>query len=105
SCFPTLAPPQRPPLFPYTTLFRSVDPDSVLLLERGGERLAVGHRHGAVEHHLPLFLRARNEPRLAIGALVHVDVAAGRGLRESGDRKSTRLNSSHVSIPYAVLCL
>src|SRR5690606_40669646 len=30
---------------------------------------------------------------------------AGNGLRPSGDRKSTRLNSSHVKISYAVFCL
>src|SRR5712664_740997 len=65
-----------------------VDPDSVPLLERGGERLAVGDSHSAVEQHLPLFLRARDEPRVAIGAVVHVDVPGGGRLGEGGGCKA-----------------
>src|SRR6266496_4820158 len=109
-------------LFPYTTLFRAglehvglvapgagfgqgaaddllgrpapmVDPDPVLPLERGRERLAVGDRHGAVEQELPLLLRAFDEPLVAVGALVHVDLAMRRGrtggrLRECGRGES-----------------
>src|SRR3989442_11030896 len=51
-----------------------------------GTPLAAGPAQAAVGPPLPLLLRARDEPRFAIGALVHVDVAAGRGLRESGRR-------------------
>src|SRR5699024_11726851 len=78
--------PRRPPrstLFPYTTLFRSRDPSF---------RTTAG--------------RARppgSAPRRRIGCR-----AAHRRARTSavrGDRKSTRLNSSHVSISYAVFCL
>src|SRR6266851_444894 len=69
------------------TIF-SADPDSVPLLERGGERLAVGDGHSAVEHHLPLFLRARDEPLVTIGALVHVDVPVGGRLGEGGGCKA-----------------
>src|SRR5436309_4803690 len=68
--------PPRSTLFPYTTLFRS--PGRRTGPRRG--RLAGGFRH------------------LATG--VAGDAGAGRS-----DRKSTRLNSSHVKISYAVFCL
>jgi len=45
-----------------------VDPDSVLFLERDGERLAVGHRHGAVQQDLAFLLRPLKEPLVAVGA-------------------------------------
>src|SRR5256885_9595897 len=59
--------PPRSTLFPYTTLFRSIDPGRV---RRPGQR-----------------------------------PAAGRLLGRGTDRKSTRLNSSHLVISYAVFCL
>ncbi len=70
-----------------------VDPDSVLLLERGRERLAVGDRHGAVEQDLALLLRPFDEPLVAVGALVQVDPAmrrcrTGRRLRERARGKA-----------------
>src|SRR5438477_7795494 len=75
-----IRPPPRSTLFPYTTLFRShgADERGFLLRSRHGEEAA----------------------RLA-------RVAAGRDRlqREREDRKSTRLNSSHMSISYAVFCL
>src|SRR5256885_7841439 len=75
--------PPRSTLFPYTTLFRSCD------------------------HHTDV----RREPAEALdevgiagpGGLEHRDVLGfGRRLQ---DRKSTRLNSSHLVISYAVFCL
>src|SRR3712207_7499033 len=75
--------PPRSTLFPYTTLFRS------LLQEHGhrpGRRLGRVAARGA-EHGLVL-------PRRA--ARAHVG---------QQDRKSTRLNSSHANISYAVFCL
>src|SRR3712207_8841086 len=80
--------PPRSTLFPYTTLFRSA---SVLLLERGDESL-VG---GVVEVGRPVRGVEKAEHRLADRA---DDVLIG-------DRKSTRLNSSHANISYAVFCL
>src|SRR5256885_12339939 len=93
--------PPRSTLFPYTTLFRSADPvgrmeehplgdlvpptDSGDCFRRRGERLRRGglrrgpRRGGAREA-----LRERERPQ---------------------DRKSTRLNSSHLVISYAVFCL
>src|SRR3712207_8789722 len=90
--------PPRSTLFPYTTLFRS---------EPVGRPAAVQRR-----------------PDLRVVALRHVGSAVGRhgavgpGLDQGGqapleplgglagkDRKSTRLNSSHANISYAVFCL
>src|SRR5258705_6669429 len=71
--------PPRSTLFPYTTLFRSRAPPDVGL--RRGRPAA--HAAGGVLHRGP-----RRDPR-------------GR----ERDRKSTRLNSSHLGISYAVFCL
>src|SRR5690606_40472158 len=45
--------------------------------------------------------RPRREPRVLLGGTVN----GGNGERTGGDRKSTRLNSSHVKNSYAVFCL
>src|SRR5439155_20613913 len=85
--FLMIRPPPRSTLFPYTTLFRS--------LLRDHRRL--GAEHGAApppsERPPAPGGRPRND-RLR---------SCTRGLQ--GDRKSTRLNSSHVAISYAVFCL
>src|SRR5690606_41016677 len=77
--------PPRSTLFPYTTLFRSIDG-----FECGGH---------PGEDDVPNFIllpRAADELKLPF-------VASG-GMAD-GDRKSTRLNSSHVKSSYAVFCL
>src|SRR5256885_13002156 len=82
--------PPRSTLFPYTTLFRSV----LRRERRRARRLRVGRRrHAHGEHGLEAARRQRR-PGLAAAR------AAPRG-----DRKSTRLNSSHLVISYAVFCL
>src|SRR5258707_5787183 len=68
--------PPRSTLFPYTTLFRSV----------------VDSRLGAIEFH-PMVVPCRHQAFFGPFALGIVD------------RKSTRLNSSHANISYAVFCL
>src|SRR2546426_7892199 len=82
--------PPRSTLFPYTTLFRSVG-----------------------------FIQPSLDPPLAIGQLSSYARLHSKALRASGfevccyssyarktrDRKSTRLNSSHLVISYAVFCL
>src|SRR3712207_7525496 len=87
--------PPRSTLFPYTTLFRSLPCPCVeaaeRLLPRGGAADAL--RQQVPERH------AEHEPQ----CLLHDD-PFGRGTG-SGDRKSTRLNSSHANISYAVFCL
>src|SRR5688572_32525429 len=70
-------PPPRSTLFPYTTLFRSV------ARIRAGERM--------------------EQP--AGGARVEIRVARVAAGCAAEDRKSTRLNSSHSQISYAVFCL
>src|SRR5690349_24253277 len=71
--------PPRSTLFPYTTLFRSSD-----LFAHEGQREA-GQR-----------LRDQNQAFW---------IPIANRADDSGDRKSTRLNSSHVEISYAVFCL
>src|SRR3712207_6867426 len=78
--------PPRSTLFPYTTLFRSADP---LGADRRGARVRAGGVPGRVDDAVP------GRPDARIGG-------AGRAGR---DRKSTRLNSSHANISYAVFCL
>src|SRR5690242_20588639 len=75
--------PPRSTLFPYTTLFRSgrVEDKHEDAGLRVAGRVGGGHRH------------------------VRGAVGPPRGRDVEGDRKSTRLNSSHMSISYAVFCL
>src|SRR2546427_6275122 len=86
--------PPRSTLFPYTTLFRS--PSLVGLLLRPDLGLVRG-RH-------PWSQRGDAEDSWC---LVHAGDGRGRraGFSRGGDRKSTRLNSSHSQISYAVFCL
>src|SRR5438477_6804081 len=84
---------QRPPrstLFPYTTLFRSGDLDRVI---RAEVEATLGW------HEMPAEVLSR--PVLDTSKYT-VAMESGRYV---GDRKSTRLNSSHMSISYAVFCL
>src|SRR3712207_7073281 len=91
--------PPRSTLFPYTTLFRSRD-----LLDDAAPELA----HQALERR-----RAeREEAQDEVDGLVVVEEAQPRALGDlpphrhlAQDRKSTRLNSSHANISYAVFCL
>src|SRR3712207_8676004 len=72
--------PPRSTLFPYTTLFRSVDVDDL--------RAPVG-----------------DDLRQAAGGDHHGQRRDERDHPAVGDRTSTRLNSSHANISYAVFCL
>src|SRR5689334_24634174 len=88
--------PPRSTLFPYTTLFRSDhEPNEG---EREYERGAENDRHQEL----------LDEPDSG-GLLSYVKDAVWRSIdllqRITKDRKSTRLNSSHSSISYAVFCL
>src|SRR3712207_8202807 len=79
--------PPRSTLFPYTTLFRSL-----------GARAAAGEEGPAA-----VVEAARRHPFMLSGTgqldTLLVEATGGR------DRKSTRLNSSHANISYAVFCL
>src|SRR2546426_4085984 len=86
--------PPRSTLFPYTTLFRSQHDAEGVDVGMNADRLAqdllgrgVGRRH---------------EPQPGAGP-IHGPLEAVELLRK--DRKSTRLNSSHLVISYAVFCL
>src|SRR2546430_7392668 len=73
--------PPRSTLFPYTTLFRSSAGEHPAL----GRKLRCDRRHGGLQFPIgSTHVRRRHMPR---------------------DRKSTRLNSSHSQISYAVFCL
>src|SRR3712207_8532231 len=92
--------PPRSTLFPYTTLFRSDDAgvrrDDLELLEG---LLAPLEQLVALLVALELLLRVDREG--VLGA-ERVDL---HGVVDDEDRKSTRLNSSHANISYAVFCL
>src|SRR5690348_17850953 len=95
-----IRPPPRSTLFPYTTLFRSHHrrPATAERLDRG-----VGVATGVVDgDHRDAAARERVDLGPARGVKA-ADHHQARGAR--GDRKSTRLNSSHPSISYAVFCL
>src|SRR3712207_8519677 len=93
--------PPRSTLFPYTTLFRSQE------------------RRGAEERLVPQEAEALRDPRAQRRGLDRARLLEGRAHGEErgdgeavgqrvgheGDRKSTRLNSSHANISYAVFCL
>src|SRR3712207_8127900 len=86
--------PPRSTLFPYTTLFRSMIARGVLVghvrrLDREGVD-DVRVRRGAVAVQLPVRRHRQPVPARVV---------------EVPDRKSTRLNSSHANISYAVFCL
>src|SRR5437764_3158186 len=86
--------PPRPTLFPYTTLFRSQRPRQPVEDGRQAERVDVElGRQRDLDAAQP---DAHGEQVLAVGGVVALDVE---------DRKSTRLNSSHRCISYAVFCL
>src|SRR5207253_3594820 len=92
TCFCFFLVPRRPPrstLFPYTTLFRSEDArkakllgDVTIVLHRGAGAYICGEESALLE-----------------------SLEGKRGQPRPRDRKSTRLNSSHVAISYAVFCL
>src|SRR5699024_12768963 len=102
---PLIPPPASPTLFPYTTLFRS-EPGLVqgrAGLARPGSGLA--HQHDVVVHALGEVGGVLGEQvqRNVVGAadVSGLELARGADI-DHQDRKSTRLNSSHVSISYAV---
>src|SRR5687768_18271913 len=85
--------PPRSTLFPYTTLFRSA---------RAGDHDVAGF---GIDEDVLNPLNARQKANF-VGQLVGVVHARfGDGLFDGLDRKSTRLNSSHGYISYAVFCL
>src|SRR5690242_21125542 len=80
--------PPRSTLFPYTTLFRSIH---VL-----APRALIAHASAVPDS---------REMNLLAPAALYTQLVVGLNNPRLPDRKSTRLNSSHMSISYAVFCL
>src|SRR3712207_7275993 len=76
--------PPRSPLFPYTALFRPPGQSNIAVVR--------GHRAATADRDLA-------------GVAVREVEVRGAGREAEQDRKSTRLNSSHANISYAVFCL
>src|SRR3712207_8741094 len=87
--------PPRSTLFPYTTLFRSpisksTHPNQEFdMVMKGSLEITIGHKVLTLDE----------------GDSIYFDSTQPHCLRALGDRKSTRLNSSHANISYAVFCL
>src|SRR2546430_11685791 len=86
--------PPRSTLFPYTTLFRSRENEMLTAVRGGGHN---GGGLGICDDGLVIDLSRMKG--------IRVDPSARTVCVEGGDRKSTRLNSSHSQISYAVFCL
>src|SRR5205085_7780332 len=98
SHFIMLRPHPPPTLFPYTTLFRSAAITlDINLPDIDGWRVLARLKDDPMTRHIPV-------------QIITTDEETERGLRMGAigaltDRKSTRLNSSHSQISYAVFCL
>src|SRR3712207_8395129 len=90
--------PPRSTLFPYTTLFRS--------LYRGGVTVAGASRDpaGGMEVQAKASVAFVGGPNIRVTD-EQIGLAGPEGTPPPVDRKSTRLNSSHANISYAVFCL
>src|SRR3712207_8020237 len=89
--------PPRSTLFPYTTLFRSAVSEGARLAQELGTEchaIVVGAKDGLPDDLLS-----------GLGAYGATKVFRAEGPEGLSDRKSTRLNSSHANISYAVFCL
>src|SRR2546430_5753474 len=92
-----IRPPPRSTLFPYTPLFRS-RLEVLHLVVHQVEPLR-RHRQAAVAHRLQVAADDGQRRAQVVG-----DVG-GHASAQAEDRESTRLNSSHSQISYAVFCL
>src|SRR3712207_7615948 len=91
--------PPRSTLFPYTTLFRSLRRQVAAVLQRLREHL---ERLECTREHDGLLQESLGGRHVALG---HGQASSAREGPGPIDRKSTRLNSSHANISYAVFCL
>src|SRR3712207_7850713 len=91
--------PPRSTLFPYTTLFRSEHAMGAMMngmAAHGGE-VPVGVTYLVFSDYM--------RPTLRLAAMMGLPAQFAFSHDSIGDRKSTRLNSSHANISYAVFCL
>src|SRR3712207_9320756 len=85
--------PPRSTLFPYTTLFRSLEMARLIVMKTAWLMDTVGNQHARIEISGIKFA----VPQVCLKII-------DRAIQVQ-DRKSTRLNSSHANISYAVFCL
>src|SRR5690606_39406915 len=102
----SIRPPPRSTLFPYTTLFRSMARDHGMIepFEPRQVRDAQGSRivsYGVSSYGYDV--RCANEFKIFTN--INTTIVDPKHFDQRKDRKSTRLNSSHVKISYAVFCL
>src|SRR3712207_7577769 len=98
--------PPRSTLFPYTTLFRSVDdPLTVVDAVLNSVAVLVGIARIADPVAVQILLARIVREVAVVVDRRHTVVVGVRIARIPEDRKSTRLNSSHANISYAVFCL
>src|SRR5688572_32238947 len=93
-----IRPPPRSTLFPYTTLFRSEDREILSQVKDLTHIITINKSDLGQS---PVDLNGNSN-------FLRISAKTGEGLKElqnSIDRKSTRLNSSHSQISYAVFCL
>src|SRR3712207_8032910 len=88
--------PPRSTLFPYTTLFRSYDGQLEISFEGDGL--------GNFEAECEAFDEGSNQLKFML-SFDQTEIPALLRALDAVDRKSTRLNSSHANISYAVFCL
>src|SRR5689334_24679002 len=96
-CFLRLRRPPRPPLFPYTTLFRSGSMDTAAHFGGFTDTLDYSLSAG--------YQSTDGTPDARFGSRDLASNNTAVSGKFTLDRKSTRLNSSHSSISYAVFCL
>src|SRR3712207_9113012 len=98
--------PPRSTLFPYTTLFRSALVQQVAFTTTTGERATNTVVTGGVRGSANLFVPTEGFVYVAPAMILHYirdhRYAPPEQFRTAVDRKSTRLNSSHANISYAV---
>src|SRR5688572_32261241 len=87
--------PPRSTLFPYTTLFRS---EVATIHQRDSHRFKISGRYVERQRTITSRISAHSPGKLKVSLWHAVKI-------ERQDRKSTRLNSSHSQISYAVFCL
>src|SRR5947209_13785274 len=96
-----IRPPPRSTLFPYTTLFRSHALKAMAIRDK--KVLVVGAPE-LPDCPVRIYLDLEGDPDRGFVYLMGL-VVDSNGTEQRQDRKSTRLNSSHANISYAVFCL
>src|SRR5690606_41502127 len=96
----THAPPPAIYTFPYTTLFRSVEIDINDFMQNCKRMRGIVEGDAVAEQFIPRLIDLHLQGRFPFDKLIKM-----YPFEKIKDRKSTRLNSSHVKISYAVFCL